>query len=221
MQGKYIQLRATTASAAGTTYTVTASIGGITSDWNITTIPADCSLSPIGTVCVDGSIYAGTTPDGNVPMYVPRCDYNMVWNGSSCAGTRVTLRWGNGQADHADTSLVNCGSAFACDPSGETNTTALAAEDSDSNDAGNQPYAAAKYCNDLVMHGQSDWYLPSMPELMVMQANSAAIGNFSTAQVYWSSSENNWQNAWYMSFNNGSSGVHFKNQAFYARCARK
>jgi hypothetical protein len=221
LQGKYIQVRATTSASAGTTHTITPSVGGITSSWTITTSPADCSLSPIGTVCFDGSVYAGTTPDGNVPMYVTRCDYNMTWNGSACANARNTIAWDNGIGNFTDTSQADlCWPGTSCDPSGETNTTILVTEDSDSVTAGTQTHAAAKYCNDLVMHGQSDWYLPSAPELNVMYTNRTAIGNFA-AIVYWASTEYNWQNAFYLNFSGGSMGVHFKNNAFYARCARK
>lgn len=222
MQGKYLQLRATTAGTAGTTYTITASIGPVSSDWNITTTPTNCSAGAIGTVCADGSVYAGTSPDGGVPMYVTRCDYNQTWSGSACINTRTGITWNNGQSDWVDTSLVNCGSVPACDVSGETNTTTLSSADSDSNDAGVQPHAAAKYCDDLVIHGNSDWYLPSAPELNVIYANKTAIGQFDTGgDYYWSSSENDNGNAWYQEFSNGAQGVFTKAAGNWVRCARR
>ncbi|SFU39259.1 Lcl domain-containing protein [Nitrosospira multiformis] len=223
MQGKYIQLRATTAATAGTTHTITASIGPVSSDWSITTTPTDCSTGAIGTVCADGSVYAGTTPDGNVPMYVTRCDYNMTWNGSACINPRPTVTWNNGQSDFVDTSLINCGSAPACDNSGETNTTTLAAADSDSNDAGLQPHAAAKVCDDMTVHGNSDWYLPSIMELNVIFGNKAAVGNFDSggAAGYWSSSERHMNEAWFQWFTSGSQATSGKNNVGYIRCARK
>ncbi len=222
MQGKYLQLRATTSASAGTEFTITASVGPVSSDWSITTLHADCSLSPVGTVCADGTVYAGTSPDGNVPMYVTRCDYNMTWAGSTCINTRTGIAWNNGQADWVDTSLVNCGSAPACDVSGESNTTALAAADSDSDDAGVQPHAAAKYCDDLTVHGNSDWYLPSALELNVIYGNKAAIGQFNiSGSNYWSSSESVTNNAWYQKFSDGAQGSSNKNGGFFVRCARR
>lgn len=223
MQGKYIQLRATTAGTAGTAYTITASIGPVSSDWNITTTPADCSTGAVGTVCADGSVYAGISPGGNVPMYVTRCDYNMTWNGSACINSRTYLTWNNGQGDFVDTSLVECGSVPGCDVSGETNTTTLAAADSDSNDAGVQPHAAAKYCNDLVLHGNSDWYLPSAPELNVIYGNKTAIGQFDTSgEDYWSSSEHNFtDNAWSQRFSDGAQNYLNKSYGYLVRCARR
>jgi hypothetical protein len=51
---------------------------------------------------------------------------------------------------------------------------------------------AAKICDDLVLNGYNDWYLPSREELNKLYANRAAIGGFSSApgnSTYWSSSE--------------------------------
>lgn len=226
MQGKYIQLRATTSASAGTTFTITAAIGPVSSDWNITTTPTDCSTGAIGTVCADGSVYAGTSPDGSVPMYVTRCDYNMTWSGSACINTRTGITWnaGNGNiSSYVNTMVVNCGSVPACDVSGETNTTTLVATDSDSMTDGVQPHAAAKYCDDLTVHGNSDWYLPSAPELNVIYGNKTAIGQFQiSGGSYWSSSEINSDAAWYQRFSDGMQGNSTtKNFGFFVRCARR
>jgi hypothetical protein len=49
---------------------------------------------------------------------------------------------------------------------------------------------AASVCNQLVLNGYNDWYLPSQAELYLMYANlkAAGIGNFSSS-YYWSSTE--------------------------------
>lgn len=198
MQGKYMQLRATSSASSGTTFTITASIGPVSSDWDITTGISGCS--PVGTVCSDGSVYAGLSPDGNVPMYIPRCDLGQTWDGSACAGTRSSLTWNAGDSGWVDTGLVNCGSAAGCDASGETNTTTLVATDA-STAAGVQDHVAARECNNLNVHGQTDWYLPSARELDVIYDNlvdatpadsapNPLITGFSTGgSYYWSSSE--------------------------------
>ncbi len=50
-------------------------------------------------------------------------------------------------------------------------------------------FYAAKICQDLVLNGYSDWFLPSRDELWSMQAlDSKGIGNFKKGK-YWSSSE--------------------------------
>ena len=231
MQGKYIQLRATTAGTAGTTYTITASIGAVSSNWNITTTPTSCSSGAIGTVCTDGSVYAGTSPDGSVPMYVTRCDAGKTWNGSACINAWQMQAWNNGLANYVDTSLINCGSAGACDPSGSANTATLEVTDSDNVNGGVQLHTAAAYCGGLSAHGQTDWYLPSAPELNVLFSNAAAIGNFDTAGLsplggqYTSSSEYNSMSAWYQRFTDGSQSYDYfgntKNQERLVRCTRK
>jgi len=47
---------------------------------------------------------------------------------------------------------------------------------------------AARICNDLVLNGYDDWYLPSKDELNKLFLNKTAIGGF-VSVAYWSSSE--------------------------------
>ena len=69
---------------------------------------------------------------------------------------------------------------------------------------------AAKLCADLVLDGYSDWYLPSKDELNLMYTNigngAAApltnVGGFASA-YYWSSSETDYDDAWYQPFDAG------------------
>jgi len=65
---------------------------------------------------------------------------------------------------------------------------------------------AASVCDDLVLNGYSDWYLPSVEELQLMFSNLRAIGigGFSNNNPYWSSSQANPNAAW--SIFNGSVG---------------
>lgn len=64
---------------------------------------------------------------------------------------------------------------------------------------------AASICNDLVLGGFSDWYLPSKNELNKLYLNKAKIGGFDPAR-YWSSSEGLYEirSAWLQDFSNGS-----------------
>lgn len=62
---------------------------------------------------------------------------------------------------------------------------------------------AARVCGDLVLNSYSDWYLPSKDELNILYINRFAIGNFSTSNFYWSSSEFDILNAWNQNFNSG------------------
>ncbi|MEI6750481.1 MAG: DUF1566 domain-containing protein, partial [Bacteroidota bacterium] len=61
---------------------------------------------------------------------------------------------------------------------------------------------AAKICFDLVLNGYSDWYLPSKDELDQLYINRLAVGGF-TSNAYWSSSEDNINNAWKQHFDYG------------------
>jgi len=234
MQGKYLQLRATTSASAGTEFTITATVGPVSSDWSITTLPADCSLSPVGTVCADGTVYAGTSPASSTPMYVTRCDGGRVWGGSSCGGARLSTAWNNGNgSNYVDTSLTNCGAApCAGTADGSANTTTLAAADSDSGVGGTQPHAAAVYCDGLSLHGHTDWYLPSLPELgVIVLANNPdltngtgddnTLGDFAMTSYYWSSSEYGNGNAWIERPSDGVQGSGNKLTGYAIRCARR
>jgi Protein of unknown function (DUF1566) len=48
---------------------------------------------------------------------------------------------------------------------------------------------AAQLCADLVLNGYSDWFLPSLDELLKLCANRIPIGGFLNGGEYWSSSE--------------------------------
>lgn len=61
---------------------------------------------------------------------------------------------------------------------------------------------AARICNDLVMGGYSDWYLPSKDELNKLYLNKVLIGAFVNS-YYWSSSEYNSYKSWEQNFTNG------------------
>ncbi len=63
---------------------------------------------------------------------------------------------------------------------------------------------AAKLCDNLVLNGYDDWFLPSKDELKLMYDNlhQQGFGGFSNSN-YWSSSEFNSSNSWYQNFSNG------------------
>lgn len=96
---------------------------------------------------------------------------------------------------------------------GKNNTLLIVSECSDTD-------IAATLCNDLVLNGQSDWFLPSTEELYMMKFNLHAhgLGGFGNA-MYWSSKD---------LYLPGFSTVHFwvgsstltKNSLFRVRAAR-
>jgi hypothetical protein len=73
---------------------------------------------------------------------------------------------------------------------------------------------AAKLCNDLILGGQTDWFLPSVDELNLMQKNllQNGLGNFTLTVPYWSSTESAF---------NYSISVNFYNQGLNYQNASK
>jgi len=68
---------------------------------------------------------------------------------------------------------------------------------------GCQTSLAACICSNLILNGYSDWYLPSLNELILLFNNRNAIGGFAPFP-YWSSTEAVTNTAaWYQDFNSG------------------
>lgn len=140
MEGLYMQLRATTSPSVGTAFTVTGSIGTVSSNWRIVTGVTGCA--PEGTICVDGTIYAGLYTDLSgvvIPMYTTRCDAGMTWDGTTCTGARGFYHWNNGN----NTGYVNTSVPDGAPWDGQAYTAILIAEDSDTSIGGQQPHQAA------------------------------------------------------------------------------
>ncbi len=175
-----------------------------------TALPQGCPN--IGDVCDDGTIYAGDSPDGTIPMFTTPEDLGQY-------------SWNDGSNDWQDSSVGNCGtgasSATAECNEGENNTNELVAADSAST-AGFQTHNAAQACYDYVSNGADDWYLPAREELDLLYLNQVAIGNFEQTKFFWSSSETNFNNAVARRF---SDGVEFdltdKANLENVRCVRK
>ncbi len=86
---------------------------------------------------------------------------------------------------------------------GPTNTAAIVASCGESN-------IAAKICDNLVLNGYSDWFLPSRDELNLMYVNlyTQNLGGLSTS-TYWSSTESSESNAYSHNFSNNDRGAWF------------
>ncbi|MGA1275423.1 MAG: hypothetical protein ACO3XL_06070, partial [Gemmobacter sp.] len=175
------------------------------------------------------SVYAGLSPDGNVPMFVTRCDLGQSWDGAACSGTRQQPRWNDGSTNFLDTALENCTTnspnAVAACNTGKSNSAFLSAADS-STAAGTQPHLAAQACEALEAHGKGDWYLPAQGELYVLWLNRTAIGNFLLGgQWYWASSEASSSSARSIQFSSGNQTFDSVNKANFSndrvRCARR
>ena len=79
---------------------------------------------------------------------------------------------------------------------------------------------AAKICFDLVLNGYSDWYLPSIDELIKLYQNKNSIGGF-TLNYYWSSSFFNWTgNPYYTKFSDGANSAASQTNLWSVRAIR-
>lgn len=179
--------------------------------------PDPCAGSPAaGTVCGDGTVYAGLSPDGNVKMFVTRCDAGQSWDGSTCTGSRTNHFWNDGVNNYVATGATSL-------ITGASNTTTITGTDANSVAGGMQQHQAAQYCADLNINGHSDWYLPAQNELAVMYANNATIGNFLTSALghYWTSTELSANSSTYFDFQMGWDSGSLKQSVNPQRCARK
>ena len=80
---------------------------------------------------------------------------------------------------------------------------------------------SASLCDQLVLNGMSDWYLPSKDELSYMFNQKALIGGFNALpSVYWSSSETSTNSAWIQNFYNGAQASYGKFTPFSTRPIR-
>jgi len=164
-------------------------------------VPDPCAGSPaVGTVCLDGSKYAGMS--GADKMFVTLADdaAGTPWNNANFSNTVAT----------GATSTSN----------GETNSQTIAATDADSLTGGIQPHQAVMVCENLNVHGQTDWYLPSIDELTTLYTNRVAIGGF-TNTWFWSSTEMDADTARIFRFNTGAPLTGTKGNIYYVRCVRK
>jgi len=213
VSGQYIQARLTTDAVGGAQFQATVIVGSGATVWSVTNAGGDCTASPsIGTVCADGTIYAGLSPDGNVKMFTSRCDAGQTWDGSNCTGVRSTIQWNSGSTSYISTGVTST-------TAGKTNSATLSGL-ADSN----APYQAAQYCESLNLNGNTDWYLPAHSELGVLYSGKAAIRNFDLSnQNYWSSSELGQNIAYYLRMSDGTVNYNGnpKSYSYNVRCVRR
>jgi hypothetical protein len=81
---------------------------------------------------------------------------------------------------------------------------------------------AAKICDDFVMNGYADWYLPSLDELSLINLNVVKHnkGDFEPADLYWSSTEQNQDRAWLYLFGTNSKIDEIKSAQARVRAVR-
>jgi hypothetical protein len=135
----------------------------------------------------------------------------VTYNQNTGAGTICTLEdieavWGEG-------GIFITGANNASN--GQLNTTNILAQD-------NLRPIAASICNDLVINGYDDWFLPAPLQLNFMYNNLhlSGLGNFSTIAPYWSSRQSDDTNAVTFDFNNGTTPGAGKADQYFVRAMR-
>jgi hypothetical protein len=80
--------------------------------------------------------------------------------------------------------------------------------------------SAKTACDELVLNGYSDWYLPTKEELNAIYLNLAKFRNGNFKSDYWSSSESDSINAWVQNFYNGNQKKWDKGYTSHIRAVR-
>ena len=82
--------------------------------------------------------------------------------------------------------------------------------------------SAMQMCEELTEAGYSDWYLPSISELAILDANRNKIGGMVSYERYWSSTSYSSSEAWCQQISINPSQAHWpKTNANRVRCVRK
>ena len=177
----------------------------MTAGWKKRVAGDPCAGTPAaGTQCSGGAYFAGsyngfkymTTPAGCGPGVSPTCGND---------DTVFYLQWGASGTLTPATSTTD----------GAANTSYLAANFSDTD--------AAKHCENLVLFGYSDWFLPSTLEATnTLYTNKASMpGLILDGSNYWTSVDSTATKASLIRFNTGTVSTTTKSGLYYVRCVRK
>jgi hypothetical protein len=147
------------------------------------------------------AFYIGQSYGGGIIFYI---------DGSGNHGLIVSAsNLGNAKWGCEGTSIPGTSTAIG---TGQANTTTIA---NGCSTAG----IAARICNDLVLNGYDDWFLPSKDELNQLYLQEPVIG-FLPYGNYWSSSEYNADNAWHQNLRFGNQFEDYKSLFYNVRAIR-
>lgn len=165
------------------------------------------TANSVGTVYGPEKVFTTSTPSvpyigqnyaGGIIFYLDGTGEHGLVCASSDQGGMV---WG------CEGTSIPTGTAMG---TGATNTAAIVASCGESN-------IAAKICDNLVLNGYSDWFLPSRDELSLMYTNLGAqgLGSFTYGYFYWSSSESSSGEAWMVYLSGGGTSANYKSSPWW------
>lgn len=155
----------------------------------------------------------GDYRDGGVVFWVDPLDntHGLVCAVSDQAGSSTV--WGCYGTDIP-------GSVPSAIGSGASNTAAIVA-------GCPTPGIAAEIASNLSLNGYTDWFIPSKDELNEMYLNQSAVnataianGGVAFSSYYWTSTQDNANNAWYQFMFNGMQALNAKANGSWLRCVR-
>ena len=126
------------------------------------------------------------------------------------------IEWSNGSNYNWDDEINATGTAIG---TGKSNTAAIVSKLGSNG-------KAAKICDDLILEGYIDWFLPSKDELELVYQSRELIGGFSQT-TYWSSSASpessysSYYYAWSQNFISGSQSTPLKYNIYRVRAIRE
>lgn len=216
-------------------------------EWNVlaTSVPVMCPAYPYA-FSIKTSAFGDSSPNCSGMTVLPAgfvaTNYQTYFGDTSelwiSNGQIYVLNAGQGTASIYNTSDIGLLAASArCikDSSGSGSITYKGASNVDNGKTNittlvpqtNTYLEAAKYCDDLVANGYSDWYLPATNELAALRSNSA-FSYFNLQSVsgddYWVSTEQGSTTptmAGYIKMSTGASSYTDKASEFKLRCVRR
>lgn len=149
----------------------------------------------------DGSHYIGESLGGGIVFYLSDNAQHGLIAAPSDQSTGALWGCWNTMTGATSTAIGT----------GQANTTAIV------NGCG-ESGIAARLCNDLVLNGYNDWFLPSLDELheIYLQRNVVGAGCY----YYWSSSEIDLFDSYYFDFDYGMTGANGKYAVYCVRAIR-
>jgi len=157
-----------------------------------------------------------TGPGGGKIFYRSGKGFTMTDNNNVCHyleaapnNMSAELKWASSSVPNS-TNIAGTGTAIG---TGRKNTALILATDAAA--------PAAKACKEYSGGGKNDWFLPSKDELNELHKNRTSVGNTTTANSYWSSSQASNNTAWVHSFlGSGTQATNNKEDAINVRAIR-